>query len=165
VGHPLGSRDGEGTGLLEGRRPEGGCPSLRCSPPPSAAPECALLGGRCPRHDGDDQRCRSRSPQRQSGPVVGKAAAAMQGWLPAPPRLTTAYRIGLFLVYVDPFYNGWSIINLILRISISLSSKRLPRKPVIVPQPWIIETCVLHKKDGPRREESILTIRFEFRLV
>jgi hypothetical protein len=45
------------------------------------------------------------------------------------------------------------------------SSKQLPHKPFVVPPPWIIETYVLHEKDAPRQGESILTIRFEFRLV
>jgi hypothetical protein len=48
---------------------------------------------------------------------------------------------------------------------LSPSSKQLSHKPFIVPQLWIIETCVLHEKDAPRRGESILTIRFEFRLL
>jgi hypothetical protein len=41
-------------------------------------------------------------------------------------------------------------------------SKQLPHKPFIVPQPWIIEACALHKKDAPRQGESILTIRSSF---
>jgi hypothetical protein len=38
-------------------------------------------------------------------------------------------------------------------------------KPFIVSQPWFVEICILHEKYTSRQGESILTIRFEFRLV